>query len=38
MFYDLESREQLRTRKNPLTAEQVKGLNGQRPRTATSVS
>jgi integrase-like protein len=31
MFYDLESRELLRTRKNPLTAEQVKGLKGQRP-------
>ena len=31
MFYDLESRELLRTRKNPLTPEQVKGLRGQRP-------
>jgi len=31
LFYDLESRELLRTRKNPLTAEQVQGLKGQRP-------
>ena len=31
MFYDLETRELLRTRKNPLTPEQVKGLRGVRP-------
>lgn len=31
MFYDLDSREPLRTRKNPLTAEQVTALKGQRP-------
>ncbi len=31
MFYDLESRELLRTRKNPLTHDQVNGLKGQRP-------
>ncbi len=31
MVYDLESRELLRTRKNPLTPNQVKGLKGQRP-------
>ena len=31
MFYDLETRELLRTRPNPLTAEQVRGLRGVRP-------
>jgi transposase InsO family protein len=31
MFYDLATHELLRTRKNPLTAEQVKGLRGVRP-------
>jgi transposase InsO family protein len=31
MFYDLATRELLRTRKNPLTPEQVKGLRGVRP-------
>jgi transposase InsO family protein len=31
MFYDLETRELLRTRANPLTAEQTKGLRGVRP-------
>jgi transposase InsO family protein len=31
MFYDLATRELLRTRKNPLTPEQVKGLRGARP-------
>jgi hypothetical protein len=31
MFYDLETRELLRTRKNPLSPEQVKGLRGVRP-------
>jgi transposase InsO family protein len=31
MFYDLDTRELLRTRKNPLTPNQVKGLKGQRP-------
>jgi hypothetical protein len=30
MFYDLATRELLRTRKNPLTLEQVKGLRGVR--------
>jgi hypothetical protein len=31
MFYDLASRELLRTRKNAITPEQVKGLRGVRP-------
>jgi hypothetical protein len=31
MFYDLESRELLRTRPNPLTADQVARLRGLRP-------
>jgi hypothetical protein len=31
MFYDLATRELLRTRANPLTAEQTKGLRGVRP-------
>jgi hypothetical protein len=31
MFYDLTTRELLRTRANPLTAEQTKGLRGVRP-------
>ena len=31
MFYDLDTRELLRTRANPLTAEQTKGLRGVRP-------
>jgi transposase InsO family protein len=31
MFYDLTTRELLRTRKNPLTPQQVKGLRGVRP-------
>ena len=31
MFYDLATRELLRTRKNPLTPGQVKGLRGVRP-------
>jgi transposase InsO family protein len=31
MFYDLATRELLRTRKNPLTPEQVTGLRGIRP-------
>jgi transposase InsO family protein len=31
MFYDLETRELLRTRPNPFTAEQIKGLRGVRP-------
>jgi transposase InsO family protein len=31
MFYDLQTRELLRTRPNPLTFEQVKGLRGMRP-------
>jgi hypothetical protein len=31
MFYDLATRELLRTRKNPLTPQQVKGLRGARP-------
>ena len=31
MFYDLATRELLRTRNNPLTAEQIKGLRGVRP-------
>jgi transposase InsO family protein len=31
MFYDPETRELLRTRKNPLTPEQVKNLRGARP-------
>jgi len=31
MFYDLETRELLRTRANPLTPEQTKGLRGVRP-------
>lgn len=31
MFYDLATRELLRTRANPLTPEQVKGLRGVRP-------
>jgi transposase InsO family protein len=31
MFYDLATRELLRTRKNPLTPEQVKDLRGARP-------
>jgi hypothetical protein len=31
MFYDVDTRELLRTCKNPLTAEQIKGLKGQRP-------
>jgi hypothetical protein len=31
MFYDLVTRELLRTRKNPLTPQQVKGLRGVRP-------
>jgi hypothetical protein len=31
MFYDLAARELLRTRKKPLTPEQVKGLRGVRP-------
>ena len=31
MFYDLSTRELLRTRANPLTAEQTKGLRGVRP-------
>ncbi len=31
MFYDLATRELLRTRTNPLTPEQVKGLRGVRP-------
>jgi transposase InsO family protein len=31
MFYDLETRELLRTRTNPLTPEQVKSLRGARP-------
>ena len=31
MFYDLATRDLLRTRKNPLTSEQVKGLRGVRP-------
>jgi Integrase core domain len=31
MFYDLTTRELLRTRANPLTPEQVKGLRGVRP-------
>ena len=31
MFYDLDTRELLRTRKNPLTPQQVKSLRGARP-------
>jgi hypothetical protein len=31
MFYDLATRELLRTRKNPLTPKQVKSLRGVRP-------
>ena len=31
MFYDLATRELLRTRKNPLTPQQVKRLRGARP-------
>ena len=31
MFYDVDTRELLRTRKNPLTPGQVTGLKGQRP-------
>lgn len=31
MFYDLETRELLRTRTNPLAAGQVKSLRGARP-------
>ncbi|MGZ4489981.1 MAG: IS481 family transposase [Nocardioidaceae bacterium] len=31
LFFDLETRELLRTRKNPLTADQVKRLRGTRP-------
>ena len=31
MFYDLATRDLLRTRKNPLTSEQVKNLRGARP-------
>ena len=31
MFYDLDTRELLRTRANPLTHEQTKGLRGVRP-------
>ena len=31
MFYDLDTRELLRTRANPLTAEQTRGLRGVRP-------
>jgi hypothetical protein len=31
MFYDLATRELLRTRKNPMTPQQVKGLRGARP-------
>lgn len=31
MFYDLNTRELLRTRKNPLTPDQVKNLHGVRP-------
>jgi hypothetical protein len=36
MFYDLATRELLRTRKNPLTPGQVKGLRGVRPRRASA--
>jgi hypothetical protein len=31
MFFNLATRELLRTRANPLTAEQIKGLRGVRP-------
>ena len=31
MFYDLDTRELLRTRKNPLTPDQTRGLRGVRP-------
>jgi transposase InsO family protein len=31
MFYDLDTRELLRTRKNPLTPDQISGLRGTRP-------
>jgi hypothetical protein len=31
MFYDLDTREPLRTRANPLTHEQTTGLRGMRP-------
>lgn len=31
MFYDLDTRELLRTRPNPLTPQQIKGLRGVRP-------
>ena len=31
MFYDLDSRELLRTRPNPLTHDQVRRLRGNRP-------